>query len=361
MAAKPPLLSAYVETVPGLEEVAWLEIRQRFPQAEFAGFLFAKNERGIAVFKAPAKPSDLFALDTVDAIFLTAAFLEKTTRGYRDLRRLRDQLVLSGDFGRALNAFSRYRRRQVQTYRLVARTYGKHEYDRQALRRAVIQAIEELYPDWQRVQTDAGVEVWANVLGSSILVGLHLPPPRDWRTPAVAGPPAAAGPLPQSVAAALSLLSEPRRHDIFLDPFLDGGAIVSARSASPVTLILSGAHSSLELSTALETVTAGAPSSSQPALFFWNATALPLPASAVNKIATRFPAAPAADVTRQYVQWLQEMQRVLRPAGQAVVLTRAFEQFKDAIREAPYLEIRSGYSVTVSREWGRIYLLQRHG
>ncbi len=347
MASQTTPLSAYVETVPGLEEVAWLEIRQRFPRAEFGGFLFAKNERGIVVFQTPVAPSELFALDTVDAIYLTVAFLEKTTRGYRDLRRLREQLVLSGDLGRAANAFSRYRRRQVHTYRLVARTYGKHEYDRQAFRRAIIQAIDERYPNWQRVQNDADVELWANVLGSSILVGLRLPPPRDWRTPAPGGA------LPQSVAAALVLLSDPRRDDLFLDPFFDGGAVVAARSASPAGLILGGGPSPPELLPAPEPAAA--------TLLCWNGTALPLRAAAIDKIATRFPPSPVAGVTQQYEEWLQEMQRVLRPGGQAVVLTRAFEQFKDAIRETPHLEIRSGYSITVSGEWGRIYLLQRSG
>jgi hypothetical protein len=60
-----------------------------------------------------------------------------------------------------------------------------------------------------------------------------------------------------------------------------------------------------------------------------------------------------------YVPWLRELQRVLQPGAQVAILTRAFEPFKDAIRQVPALEIRGGYSVTIAGEWGRIYLLQR--
>ncbi|HZD11323.1 MAG TPA: hypothetical protein VE553_08275 [Candidatus Binatia bacterium] len=349
MTAKGAPLAAYLETAPGLEEVAWLEVRQRFPHAQFSQFLFARDERGIAAFDVAAAPSELLALRTAESIFLTGSLLPKTTRGYRDLRQLREQMVGSGDFGRAVNAFSRYRRRQVRSYRLIVRTYGKHEYDRQAVRRAVLQALEHLYPEWQRVQEDPDLELWANVLGSSILIGLRLPLPAARQASLLPGI------LPSSVAEALVLLSEPQADDRFLDPFFDGGAVIAARSAYPARLLLGGAPSQAELAGVQPTGRAVSP----PALATWHGAHLPLPAHAVNKVATRFPVAPAADVTARYATWLSELQRVLQPGSNAVVLTRAFEQFKSAIREAPHLEIRGGYSVTVSGEWGRIYLLLR--
>lgn len=344
---RPRNLSVYVETVPGLEEIAWLEVRRRFPKARFSELLFARDERGIAVFEVTAAPSDLFSLRTIESVFLTGAFLPKTARGYRDLHDLRDQIVSSGGFGGAVNAYARYRRREVNNYRLIVRTYGKHEYNRQDVRRAVLQAIEQLYPKWERVQEDPSLEIWANVLGSSILVGLRLPPPAAWP------PPAPAAALPTSVAQALVLLSDPQPDDIFLDPFSSGAA--RARSTQPARLVLGGVQS-LHESGATSQNEATAARLAQIRL---DGTRLPLAAAAVDKIATRFPPSPADQVTRQYTDWLLELQRVLRPGGDAVVLTRAFEQFKNAIRQTPQLEIRSGFSVTVSGEWGRIYTLQR--
>lgn len=343
------MLSAYAETVPGLEEVAWLEVRRRFPRAQFSQFLFARNERGIVVFTLPAEPDELFDLRTADSIFLTAAFLPKTSRGYRDLHQLRQQMESTGDVGRAVNAFSRYRRRQVRSYGLTVRTYGKHEYDRRDVRRAVIQAIDQLYPDWERVSQDPDVECWANVLGSSILLGLRLPAPRDQARSETPG-----GAVSSSVAAGLALLSDPQDHDRFLDPFFDGGAIINARAAYPAALLLGGAPEIRELQSASpQTAT------TEQRRICWDPARLPLPDAALNKVATRFPSLPASAVQARFVAWLREMQRVLQSGGQAVVLTRDFEPFKDAVRQVPALAIRSGYSLTVSGEWGRIYILHR--
>lgn len=340
-------LSVYVETVPGLEEVAWIEVRRRFPKARFSELLFARDERGIALFDVTTAPGDLFNLRTVESVFLTGAFMPKISRGYRDLRQLREHLISSGDFGGAVNSYARHRRRQVNTYRLLVRTYGKHEYNRQDVRRAVFQAIDELYPDWERVQENPDLELWANVLGSSILVGLRLPPPSGWQLPLQAGV------LPISVAEALILLGEPGNDDVFLDPFSSG--VAHARRAQPARLVIDGLPS-LPQSATTSRIDSDPGPLVQARL---DAARLPLAAGAVNKIATRFPLSPADQVARQYNEWLLELQRVLRPGGDAVVLTRAFEQFKTAIRQTPRLEIRSGFSVTISGEWGRIYILQR--
>lgn len=349
MTADSAMLAAYVETVPGLEEVAWLEVRRRFPRAQFSQFLYARDECGIVAFAVPAEARELFTLRTAESIFLTASLMPKTTRGYRDLHQLREQMERSGDVGRAVNAMSRYRRRQVGSYRLLVRTYGKHEYDRQDVRRAVIQSLDQLYPGWERVQQDPDVECWANVLGSSILLGLRLPPPRDR-----AHPDTSPGAIPSSVAAALALLAEPQESDRFLDPFYDGGAIIAARAQYPAGLLLGGAPTVGELRSTASTIAAA-----NAHRVCWNADHLPLPAAALNKVATRFPPLGPSVTGADYATWLQEMQRVLQSGAQAVVLTRDFESFKDAVRHARALAIRSGYSVTISGEWGRIYILHR--
>jgi tRNA G10 N-methylase Trm11 len=199
------------------------------------------------------------------------------------------------------------------------------------------------------VQHEPDVELWANVLGSSILIGLRVPPPRD-RARSQPEP----GAMPMSVASALVLLTDPQDSDHFLDPFFDGGAVVSARSAHPARLLLGGAVDPRRMHA--QTFPVG---SSLPLLTCWDVARLPLPAAALDKVATRFPYLPASTVMAHYVPWLRELQRVLQSGAQAAILTRSFESFKDAIRQAPALEIRGGYSVTIAGEWGRIYLLQR--
>lgn len=342
MANKAAPLTYYVETAPGLEEVAWLEIRRRLPDAQFREFLFARDERGIVVFDSRATPSELFALRTINALFLAGAYLSSTGRGYRDLRQLREQMVGTGDFGRAVNVFSRHRRRQAGSYRLIVRTYGQLEYNRQDVRRAVIQGIEALYPTWQRDQEEPDVEVWANVLGSTILLGLRLPYKG-------ATAPTDTGALPAPVAEALVLLTEPQAEDRFLDPFPHHGEIVSARVGFPATeLFAAGEVAPLPQESELVLTTVR-----------WQGARLSLPDGAADKLATRMPSVSESKLMAQYVGWLNELARVLQPGARAVIFTHAFDAFKDAIREAPLLEIRGGYSLTVADEWGRIYLLQR--
>ena len=332
-------IPCYVETLPGIEEVAWLEIRARFPQDDFGAFLFAKDERGVVYFTHDGPLQDLFSLRTITGAFLAAAYIEKASRGYRDLRRLRERLAGSGDLGRAVNSYTRLRRRQPHTYRLVVRKYGRHEYDRNDLRQAMVRTVETLYPGWQRVQKDADVELWANLFGSSLLVGLRL---------RGAGPQVDEGRLPAPLAATLVLLTEPAGDDVFLDPLCEDGATLAERARSgPGRLLLGGEQTAAALAAAQENI------GERVALVRWDAARLPLAASSAAKIATRFPPSPAVD------GWLAEMARVLRPQGRAVVLTREYELFKDVIRRHPSLQIRGGYSTIVKGEWARIYIVEK--
>lgn len=349
-------IPCYVETAPGLAEVAWLEIRRRFPRAEFGDFLFAKDENGLVLFRYPGELADLFALHTAEAAFLTAAYLGDTSRGYRDLGRLREHLIESGDLGRAINLLTRYRRGQPASYHVVVRKYGRHEYGRRDVREAVMEAVETLYPTWQGKQEKAEVEIAANVFGSNLLVGVRLPQkPSDGQQQAagVAG-------LRPAVAAATVLLTEPAAGDLFVDPLCDVGALLAERvhfeqahserePGGPARLIAGGDTLLAAVQAAQRQAGASA------AVCQWQADALPLATAAVNKIASHFPAAPAD----AYRRWLGEVARVLQPGGRAVILTAAFEQFKDTIREYPSLTILGGYSTRVRERWGRIYTVRR--
>lgn len=351
----------YVETAPGLAEVAWLEIRRRFPRTEFGDFLFAKDENGIVLFTYPGELADLFALHTAEAVFLTASYMDDISRGYRDLRRLRDRLIESGDLGRAINRLTRYRQGQPASYQVVVRKHGRHEYGGRDVREAVMEAVEALYPAWQGKQEKAEVEIGANVFGSNLLVGVRLPqkPAGRQQQPAdVAG-------LRPAVAAATVLLTEPEAGDLFVDPLCDVGALLAERAhferahfegAQPERVpfgpaaLIAGGDTPLAAVTAAQRQTESAASVCR-----WQPDALPLASAAVNKIASHFPAAPGG----AYGRWLGEVARVLQPGGRAVILTAAFEQFKDAIREHPTLTILGGYSTRVREQWGRIYIVRR--
>jgi hypothetical protein len=211
-----------------------------------------------------------------------------------------------------------------------------------------MRAVGELYPEWHGVQQDPDVEIWVNVLGSTILVGLRLPPPSGWRPGD-----RAAGELPAAVAAAMALLATANGEDIFLDPDCGRGGIVGARSSRPARLILGGAAGAADVAAAHEAVGVRA------AIVRWQPDALPLAPAAVTIVATHFPDTQGPELAAIHTQRLAELVRVLRPGAQAVILTRAYTLFKEALRAYPKLEIRSGYSLTLEGRWGRIYLVER--
>lgn len=339
----------YVETPPGLEEVAWLEIRDRFPEAQFGALLFAKDERGVVVFRFAGDLAELFTLRTINGVFMTTAFLDKeeVSRGYRDLHQMREQMAETGDLGRAVNLFTRFRQRQPSTYRVVVRTYGRHEYDRRDVRRAVLQVVEPLYPEWQRTPEEADVELWANVFGSNILVGLRMPGRFPER-------PLGQDDVQPEITAALVHLTGAGAADRFLDPLCGAGDVLAERAAvAPGRLLLGGDEKMGPVRAARGRAGARA------TVCRWQGAALPLAAASVDKVATHLPAAPEKGMGDRYDAWLGEMARVLRPDGEAVVLTLAYELFKSAIRRHPELRILGGYSVAVGGRWGRIYTVRR--
>ena len=343
-----PVIPCYVETAPGIEEVAWLELRDRFPRAQFREFLYAKDERGVVVFDFPGDARQLFSLRVAERFFLNVTVMADVSRGYRDLNELRHSLMRAGDLGRAVNIFTRFRRRQPSTYHLVVRKYGRHQYNVKDIREALLTSTSVLYPDWQRVTAGEGadVEIWANVFGSNILVGLRLPSPaRVERRPEQA-------PLSSSIVAALLRLTEPAAGDLFLDPLCDEGVLLLERAALGDARAITGADPSFAaLQQARRQLKRAAPD--RAALLQARPETLPLASGTVDKVASYWP----REHVDGYGDWLGALARVLRPGGRGVILTTAYDPFRDAIRAYPALQIRRGYSVRLGRVWGRIYII----
>lgn len=334
MARKRSTVTYYLETAPGLEEVAWLEIRRRLPQVEHVAFLYAKDQHGIVVFRYAGDPADLFTLRTAEALYLLVAYLPNLSRGYRDLRELSERMTRSGDLAGAVNRYSRIRRRRPQTYQLIARKYGQHEYGRKQFRQAVADSLDQINPDWQRIQKDADVEIYAGVYGSTILVGLLLPFPPGHRVSA-----------PQAAAI---LLAQPEPEGRFLDPWCAEGEILMERQqAGPARLLLGGAESPEQAAQAKAALGGGA------AVCIWRPDALPLAPASSDAVASHWPEAPRAT----YVAWLQELARVLHREGRAVILAPAYDLFREALRSVPALQIERGYSARLGDRWGRIYIV----
>lgn len=325
----------YVHTLPGLEQVAWLEIRDRLPQAKFREHFFAKDQNGLVLFEYGGESADLLNLRLVEDSFLMLVAPDKLSRGREDLGLIREVIAQSGELGRVANVLTRYRRRPVTSYRVVVRKVGDHQYERKELEQVVLRAVQSQYPQWQALATTGEMEIWVNVLGSRLLMGVRL----SVTTPAGTG-------LPTSVAAAMAWLSDPAGTDIFLDPLCQSPAILNERATiGPCQQLLAAEYpprSGLKLP---EWVVACR----------WTKEKVSLPAGSVTKIVTQLPTSNPAF----YQRFLGEMGRLLRPEGRGVLLCEDYDQVREAVRQQPNLTILGGYSLAPAGKWLRIYLMKK--
>lgn len=355
----------YAQTMPGVEEIAWLEIRDRLPGAHFLRYLFAKEQNGIAVFDYGGSPADTLRLRTTEDIFTQIAYREDVSPLKRELRAVHDLIATAEETGRAVNDYLRHRRFSAPpTYRVISRQYGKFEYSRKDLTATVWRALKERYPRWTPVADDAQVEFWANMLGPRFLLGARLSDrtmrhrfERKVELPAALRP---------SVAAAMVFLTRPEADDVFLDPLCGSGTILYERlQAGPAARILGGDIEPERVDAARKNVRGSRkkpnPADNQPDIRPWDARQLPLEDGSVDKVATNLPFGKqlrgAESPAKLYPPVLAELQRVVRPGGRIVLLSSEYDLIKETVRKLPRLTITTGYSVAVLGTWGRIYLI----
>lgn len=358
-------MTYYAQTMPGVEEIAWLEIRDRLKDAHFQRYLFAKEQNGIVVFDYPGPAHDLLRLRTTEDVFSQIAFFDDLTRLRRDLRTIGEVVEKSEGVGRAVNDYLRIRRFSAPpTYRVISRQYGKFEYTRKDLTATLWRALKARYPRWTPVADDAQVEFWANELGSQFLLGARLSDrtmrhrfERRVELPAALRP---------SVAAAMVLLTEPQPGEVFLDPMCGSGTILYERlQAGAAGRILGGDIEPERVDAARKNVRGSrkkpGAGNSGPDIRQWDARKLPLDDASVDKVATNLPFGKQLRASEQpaklYPPVLAELERVVRPGGRIVLLTSEYDLLKETVRQRPRLTITTGYSVAVLGTWGRIYII----
>lgn len=360
-----PLTRYYAQTIPGVAEIAWLEIRQRLPAARFGEYLFAKEQHGLVTFAYPGKIEDLQQLETAEDLFLEAVSLPKLTRGRRDLTVIRDTITKGESLGRAANQLMRWRQfSRPPSYRVVSRKFGRHEYGLKDVQKAVLQGMAARYPKWTAVTEGAQVELNVELLGSHLLCGFRLSDgqKRKGRKLQQDGPEM----IRPSLAAALILLTEPTPDDVLLDPLCDNGRLLFTRRLFGPYRRLIGADLTPEpLALARENLTTRRhgrlPDDIE--LHLWDYDRLPLADTAVDRVVAILPdshqVGDEGELKRLYAGIFSEIARTLRPEGRAIILSREYDLVKESLRQRPLLEIQTGYSVKVGAQWGRIYIIKR--
>ncbi|MCP5097825.1 MAG: methyltransferase domain-containing protein, partial [Chloroflexi bacterium] len=315
----------YAQTMPGVEDIAWLEIKERLPRVRFVEKLFAKEKNGLVIFDYEEDAQDLLKLRTAEDLFLLALSLDKVTRGWKDLYRLTDTVMRSAEFKKAVDAFMLYQQARGMSgkvsFRVISRLYGRHEYRRIDLERSIVKGVKARYPHWQHVGDHARVEIWVNLLGSQLICGLRLSDKtmrhrfkKEKKMRAELRP---------SVAAAMVHLSQPEPGDVFLDPMCGSGTILMERRMAGAYGQLLGGDIDPErvLATRNNVVRMRKERPSHFQLHHLNARKLPFATESVDKIASNLPFGKQIGsprlIKRLYPAFFKEVARVLKPNGRA--------------------------------------------
>ena len=359
-----PSLTFYAQTMPGVEKITWLEIRERLSSPKLVDFLFTKDKNGIVVFEFDGDPAELLGLRTTEDVFVVVATATKLSRDWRDLRVVARLIEKSNLLGPGVSVLRTVKSRRGQTgaltYRVISRKVGKHQYRRVDFGEAVGKGIQRRYGRrWRRVDDQAHVEIWANLLGSRLLCGLRLSD-RSMRHRGYqrVNLPASLRP---SVAAAMVLLTDPTAGDVFLEPMCGSGTIVAERA-------LSGGYGQIVGGDILPKCTRATVenlgSAQRRALVCnWDACRLPIASTSVDRAAVNLPfgkqIGSRQDAVKLYPSFFAELERVLRPGGLAAVLSSEYELVKGALRRHKRLINVTGYSVAVLGQWARIYIVKK--
>jgi len=307
----------YVMTMPGLETLAFSEIRARFPGTELV-----KYSRGLTLFRTSTPPAELLTLRTVEDVFLVIAHIHGVSAKREALKALH-AATIKADCAPALSIWGRiHKGKRARTWRLVSQMYGERKYRRVDAGDAVSGALRKSLPQYLHpVKENADMEFWLWINNNEALVGLRLSDAtmrhrlyKQEHLPASLRP---------TVAAALCWLSRPTKDDVVLDPLCGAGTILVERGLmAPADELLGGdireeaiAMAKRNARVAKVDVEYGT----------WDARHLPLDPESVTRIISNLPFGKQIGTPEKnrelYEDLAKEFHRVLTPDGLMVTLT----------------------------------------
>ena len=131
----------YAMTMPGLETLAFNELRSRVADAEQVKFA-----RGIVLFTTTASPVRLLSARTTEDIFFALAHVRSLGHG-RDALRVLHSATLHADLSSALTHWCHvHGGRRPKTWRVVSQMSGTHGYRRVDAGQAVQDALYKVLP-----------------------------------------------------------------------------------------------------------------------------------------------------------------------------------------------------------------------
>jgi len=351
----PPIEYA-VSVLPGLEEVAGDEI-----QARLRGARIIKRQRGWVVLGYPGKPDDLFALRTVEDVFVVLFHTGKLPSFRKGALPLLARMARGSRYwDQALGLFYRLNRRVRRvTFRVIAQMTGKLGFRRQEARDAVLGGVQERWGRrWKAVADDAHIELWVPIINQWALIAIRLSDrTMRHRTYKEAHRPASLRP---TLAAAMVFLSDPAPKDRFCDPMCGAGTILAERARHGSSDMLLGGDMDGE---ALHAAAANLSGTVGCTLYEWDAARLPLQANSLDVVVSNLPFGEKIGSHEQnqvlYDRFFKQLLRVLCPGGRAVLLTAEKELMRRMLQAYPQFVCKQQVLVGVLGKAARIYILHR--
>jgi len=331
----PSLPACYAQVIPGLESVAAEEIT-----SDLGGEIKKKVE-GVVVFRAEEVSRQLLDLRTTEDIFLLAWGTDELSYRAQDLESIRRWTARDVDWSNLLRIHHAIRPKPKgkPTIRLVTQMHGQHGYRRIDAGKALAQGLAGKLPaSWRYADENASVEVWLTIHGQTALCGLRLSDRtmrhRSYKLEHVRAS------LRPTAAAAMVRLIQPRPKQTIIDPLCGAGTILAElweywRSRGLLqtghdTKVLDGDIDARAIRAARGNLQRLGPTT----LVRWDATRLPLPDHSVDCILSNPPFGKQWErpegMRSFYAGLVRELDRVLLPRGQAVLLVSDFAALKEA-------------------------------
>ncbi|MFC4077765.1 methyltransferase domain-containing protein [Salinithrix halophila] len=324
----------YMATVlPGLEAILIDEMNTKFPEA-----LLKSTARGKVFFQSGLPWESHLNLRTADNLYrLIGRFSVGPQKCH--LQRLEKQIsAFDLSFAESMGCLE-------GGYVVNASRTGKQTYSRFEAAEAAMRGIARRYPRWTRgTAPHHTMEFRLDIHGEEAIFSLRLTDSTfRYRGKNRVFTSAALRP---TIAHALVWCSSPEVTDIFIDPCCGSGTILNERFAYPYTEIRGGDHSSEAVQYARINL-----KETHQVVQRWDARHLPLESGYADKFVCNLPfgrqIGARVELGALYSELVQEMTRVLKPGGIAILLTedgsllfRAADQCSIHCRELMRLSLK---------------------
>lgn len=305
----------------GLGEVTIRELRGAFGQDVLETQQCCVRDYDVTRFRFVGPVEDLYRLRTVEDIFYSIGVVPMT--GSRTDLRLFEDVGRSAITAELLRHARRRSSRRGTTFRVIvqASDVAWRHYRRKEIQRAFERGIDLRFTRWKKVEDNAQLEFWVQQIGREALLGLRLSDRtmrhRDYKEASL---PASLRP---TVARSLVCVSGVQPSDVVVDPMCGVGTLLIERA-------LAGRHRALLGGDISERAVLGAAHNfgrkHRPRIICrWDAVAIPLLSGSADKIICNLPwghlVGSKDSLEQLYRGVLSEAHRVLKPEGQAALLT----------------------------------------